>query len=269
MSDRTSLRFADSLPQQWHTDFLASEPFALLERLFRLSEHQDWPGCEWLTQADLPVSFATQQSIDFAGLSYEEFIAHHGLVPTREHNWHDLFNALVWRQFPRSKEALNLLHMADIQKHGAKQRTPRRNRITHFDECGVLLAYSNEDIPRALSQHQWQTAMVDKRHAWGNEVKAFVFGHANYEMLLNPYIGLTGKWLGIAVEPGFFDEKEEAQLRHLDNALHIRLQEQDCLAHKGALHPLPLLGVPGWWPANESPAFYDNQSYFMPKPTRR
>ena len=26
--------------------------------------------------------------------------------------------------------------------------------------------------------------------------------------------------------------------------------------------PLPVLGVPGWWPANESPAFYDDATVF-------
>ena len=28
--------------------------------------------------------------------------------------------------------------------------------------------------------------------------------------------------------------------------------------------PLPVLGVPGWWPANESPAFYADATVFRP-----
>ncbi|HQX67511.1 MAG TPA: DUF3025 domain-containing protein, partial [Ottowia sp.] len=28
--------------------------------------------------------------------------------------------------------------------------------------------------------------------------------------------------------------------------------------------PLPLLGVPGWWPANQAPAFYDDAEVFRP-----
>jgi len=32
--------------------------------------------------------------------------------------------------------------------------------------------------------------------------------------------------------------------------------------HVGHLHPLPLLGVPGWWPANADPAFYDDPAVF-------
>ena len=26
--------------------------------------------------------------------------------------------------------------------------------------------------------------------------------------------------------------------------------------------PLPVLGVPGWWPANELPGFYDDRAVF-------
>ena len=28
--------------------------------------------------------------------------------------------------------------------------------------------------------------------------------------------------------------------------------------------PLPVLGVPGWWPANQDPAFYDDATVFRP-----
>ena len=33
------------------------------------------------------------------------------------------------------------------------------------------------------------------------------------------------------------------------------------LAAKGHL-PLPVLGVPGWWPDNEMPAFYEDERVF-------
>jgi hypothetical protein len=28
--------------------------------------------------------------------------------------------------------------------------------------------------------------------------------------------------------------------------------------------PLPVLGVPGWWPDNESPSFYEDADVFRP-----
>jgi hypothetical protein len=36
------------------------------------------------------------------------------------------------------------------------------------------------------------------------------------------------------------------------------------IAAPRALAPLPVLGVPGWWPDNVHEAFYDNVAYFRP-----
>jgi len=30
---------------------------------------------------------------------------------------------------------------------------------------------------------------------------------------------------------------------------------------------LPVLGIPGWWPANEAPSFYDDPAVFRPAPS--
>jgi len=38
----------------------------------------------------------------------------------------------------------------------------------------------------------------------------------------------------------------------------------DWLATK-PFEPLPVLGVPGWWPANADPAFYANAQVFRPR----
>jgi hypothetical protein len=34
------------------------------------------------------------------------------------------------------------------------------------------------------------------------------------------------------------------------------------------LTPLPILGVPGWWPANDTVSFYRDEHYFRPKRKR-
>ena len=262
-------RFADSLPGDWQVRCFEHEPFFQLDRLFGLSGVDDWPDCASLNAgAGLPVSFVAQDELEMGELSYEEFIAATSQVPTRRRNWHDLFNALVWRQFPHSKAALNRLHMQDIKAFGARQRTPRRNHITHFDECGVLLACADGSLLESLKQHDWQRVFVQQRAAWGCRIQAFVFGHANYEMLLNPYIGLTGKWLGIDVEESFFRAALPLQLKTLDKSLADKLERQNCLATRGQLFPLPLLGVPGWWPDNQDPTFYHNTAYFMPRDGR-
>ena len=42
--------------------------------------------------------------------NYESKIYLTGQVQTRANNWHDFFNALVWKILPRAKLALNQLH---------------------------------------------------------------------------------------------------------------------------------------------------------------
>ncbi|ALS98931.1 DUF3025 domain-containing protein [Lacimicrobium alkaliphilum] len=272
-SDRSAQRrFSAHLPQQWQSRVFAHQPLAQLDQLFSISELQQWPDCDWLNRdSGLEYQFVAQDELDMGETGYEEFIHRYRQIPTRTQNWHDLFNALIWRQFPQAKTALNQLHMQDIERFGAKSRTPRRDRITHFDECGVILAYSNSDIAQMLRNHRWQQALYDNRDCWGQSIQAFIFGHANYEMLLHPYIGLTGKWLGIEVTAAFFESTTSlpARLQALDTALHNRLINQDCLAQKGHLHPLPLLGIPGWWEQNQQPEFYLNTDYFMPKRGQR
>ncbi|GGD68258.1 DUF3025 domain-containing protein [Lacimicrobium alkaliphilum] len=266
-------RFSVNLPQQWKRSAFIREPLARLHQLFSIAELSQWPDCDWLNQhSGLEYEFVAQKELDMAGLGYEEFIHRYRQIPTRTQNWHDLFNALIWRQFPRTKAALNQLHMQDISRVGAKQRTPKRDRITHFDECGVVLAYTADSgIPELLRSHQWQQAMHENRQSWGESVQAFIFGHANDEMLLHPYIGLTGKWLGVEVTADFFHPQAclTQRLQVLDCALHKKLLTEDCLAVKGKLYPLPLLGVPGWWQQNQQPEFYLNTAYFMPLPSKR
>jgi len=46
---------------------------------------------------------------------------------------------------------------------------------------------------------------------------------------------------------------------------------QDLVAEKLAtkpFSPLPVLGVPGWWPANAAPGFYDDAQVFRPRRVR-
>ena len=252
-------------PAQWLSDIWSQSPFTQLRTLdFAGLNH--FPSLSWLERkiGVGPVGFASQQELDSSGLYYEEFIYTHKRVPTRADNWHDLFNAAIWAQFPQSKTLLNQQHMQDIAEHGLNPRTPRRNRITQFDECGVVLAVANTDLAEKLAAHQWSKVFVEHRSAWGKEIGAFVFGHANFEMLLNPFIGLTGKWLPVVVDDCFFAQTLSEQLAVLDKALAQQIND-NVFAHKGSMHPLPLLGVPGWFAENKNAGFYANPAYFMPK----
>ena len=244
---------------------LPSTRFPDAEVLNHLAQHHrpgDWQGPAFKDQG----GYATSE-IRY----YEQIIAQDKTIPTREQSWHDLFNACIWLQFPLTKRYLNTLHMQDITAHGVHPRTARRNHITHFDECGVILAVPAGQVGQAnnllnlLATHQWAPAFAENRQAWQNTLLPFVFGHANLEMMLQPFVGLTGKWLAVVVEDDFAGLPPWQQRQQLDQALLARIQQLDNFKPARLMPPLPLLGVPGWYPLQDA-AFYANQDYFRPLP---
>lgn len=231
--------------------------------LNRLAHARGLSDYEFVANQDLAQS--NDKFAPAAELYYEEIIHQFHWIPTREENWHDWFNALIWLSFPKTKRLLNQLHIQDIQEHGLHPRSHLRNRLTLLDECGGILAYEDDAHLQALENHLWHSAFMDMRDHWHNRTKYFVFGHANYEMLLSPYIGLTGKYLPIKVDSDFWQLSLQAQYSGLDEALYRACLVGELLQHKGGLKPLPLLGIPGWYPDNDDPQFYANEDYFRPK----
>ena len=59
-----------------------------------------------------PLTFAPASGGATAALDWERAIAATGCVRLREGSWHDAFNALAWLAFPRTKAALNAVHVA-------------------------------------------------------------------------------------------------------------------------------------------------------------
>ena len=199
------------------------------------------PPVRFVPQADLP-----------EGQAYEDFIFAHGQVPTRE-GLHDFFNALCWMHFPLAKKRLNQLQASEIARAGVGQvRGPVRDAATVFDENAWLIQPSDA-LWRALTEHRWQDALVDLRAEWA-QTRLWAFGHAALEKAVQPYKSITVHLWRVPQEVAAAD---------LDAWL-----AQDLTPEKLALKPfspLPLLGVPGWWPDNENPAFYDDASVFRPR----
>lgn len=192
-------------------------------------------------------------------LGYEQRIDQEAVLPMRRDNWHDFFNLLVWARFPKTKATLNRRH-GEAYDSGAARRGALRDAITLFDESGAIIACAHEGLFDALHGHAWQTLFWDQRERWGREIECVVFGHAVYEKALNPYIGLTAKALCIAVTPSYFLMESTERVLFLDQAAAARWD-----AARSAMTALPVLGVPGWWPENDSKAFYANQRYFRPR----
>ncbi|MGY0561959.1 MAG: DUF3025 domain-containing protein [Paraglaciecola chathamensis] len=266
-----------SLP--WNEPFtqqLSCAPLARLEAQFILSDFSCWPNAQGLNTLKQRFHIAEQATPDFIDQDalpesedyYEQIIFKHGHIPTRANGWHDLFNGLVWLQYPATKKYLNQLHVEDIEKHGLSPRSRLRNHITHFDECGVVLAIEHSqgsEIAELLGEHRWSEALFTRRSAWGLVIHARMFGHANYEMLLNPFIGLTGKWLAVSVKSGFAKRSVLEQNAEIDAGLHEMIRDKALFEQTKPLLPIPLLGIPAWCEQNQVEQFYQNRDYFRPK----
>jgi hypothetical protein len=177
---------------------------------------------------------------------YEAFIARSGCVPTRD-NLHDLFNGLMWLTYPRTKRRMNALQAEQIALLGTTgSRGPLRDALTVFDENAAVLQAPRELID-ALRRRDWHTLFVAERAMW-ESARLVVFGHALMEKLMQPRKVITAHvWV-----------VEELS----DGALATSLTSER-LAAKAFL-PMPVLGVPGWWPANEDSAFYEDPEVFRP-----
>lgn len=193
---------------------------------------------------------------------YETEIHLRGRVATRTENWHDLFNALIWLRFPKAKAALNALHCRSMDQSAHGRRGPVRDAATLFDECGLILPYSDPALLDDLRGHEWSRLFVNQAGLWNKGIAAVCFGHANLEALLDPFPGLTGKCWPVLVTPEWFDLPEVARWQWLDEHLATQV-DADVLQSPRQLPPLPYLGVPGWWPQQDV-AFYGDTAYFRP-----
>lgn len=259
-------------PAEWRPDWADPPLYAPYRHLAALLPLQDWPdqaGYDRLIGLARQHNPAIPATLRFVvdlepERYYESHIAATGEVPTRGRNWHDWFNALAWLAFPRLKLALNRRHHWAIDAGGEAIRGPYRDAVTLLDECGVLVPYCRSELAQLLDGMAWQELWLARREAWGREIEAVAFGHALGEMMLAPYVGLTGKaWL-IEVDEAFFAAPAPVRLQRLDEGLAAALAEPAVLTAPRELAPLPLLGVPGWWPANREPAFYADAAYFRP-----
>lgn len=194
-----------------------------------------------------------------------------GEVPTRENNWHDLLNALVWLTFPLAKAAINERHyraLTEGEKGGcvamSSQRGAVRDTNTLLDESGVIVACADTDLAGLLRNFQWKELFWQRRAQVQSSMGFYLFGHGLYEKALRPYIGMTGQGLLLPVEQAFFTWPLVQQLAHLDELLADYLSAQEHCHSTRELAPVPLLGVPGWAVENEDASYYDNTHYFRP-----
>ena len=170
-------------------------------------EGEGWPAIDDLNAAcgaDMRERFVAQTRELLAdGLHYEQRIAERGLIATRERNWHDLFNALIWLRYGGLKQALNARQVAEIASVGAKLRSRAQCALTHFDEAGALVGVRDPDLLALWDAHDWHGLFWRRRQAWlDGSIELVVFGHALLEHALSPDRLLVGKALAYRLDGG-------------------------------------------------------------------
>lgn len=214
-----------------------------------------------------PIRFASPgpPSKEFSA-QYEVRVFEAGEVQTRPGDWHDLFNALVWLAFPKTKVVLNGHHYREIcARRGMQSRGTARDVLTLFDEGGVVVASSDSGLSALLRDFRWRELFWARRADVLRSMRFCVFGHAIYEKALEPYKGVTAKALILEVEPALLEESWAQLLPELDARAAEYFRGTGALASTRGLPPLPILGVPGWEPANEHEVYYDDASQFRPR----
>ena len=264
---------AGATPVSWAAarERFAQPAFASVAAVLARLDTPHWPTLDMLNALAAGIVNRRGAALRFAGPAlaedvqhYETRIANEGVVTTRE-NWHDLFNALAWIAFPRGKAVISQMHAEFLGTRGiaeARARSVERDVLTLFDEGGAIVASEDPSLLDVLRNFGWGELFVTRRADVHEHMRVYLFGHALLEKMLTPYVGITAKAACIAVPQGWAGAPVQTQIADLDARIAARFVDPEQLRSTRLLAPFPLLGMPGWFAANEAPSFYANAAYF-------
>lgn len=254
----------------WNPDFPVLSPiFSTLQSAasYHLNSNH-WPTPETLSQqfreTRHPVKPVPQgKKPETFEDHYEPRIYLKHELQTRTENWHDFFNAMIWLTFRETKSVLNKLHyFSALQRDPGTNRSKLENAITLFDECGIIVISNNKELLEMIRQHQWKQLFYHHREQFNNSIYCYVFGHAMYEKMLSPYIGITCQAM-LVHSSELIENCKNNQLEKIDQYV-AQQWESHKITTSDDLYPFPLLGIPGLHENNTDESFYDNTDYFRP-----
>lgn len=214
--------------------------------LDRLNALADEAGIR--TESGCPVRFVPPEATD---AYYEIRVFESGRVATRPESLHDLFNALAWLAFPRTKARINALHAAEIPREQGR-RGRKRDLLTLLDEGGALVRCGDPELVEMVRGFRWKELFWGQRARVLREMRFMVLGHAILEQALRP-------WPGIACKAVFIAPQAQP-----DEAAAEWLTQLPADATPKCMAPLPVFGYPGWFAGNDRAQFYDDTRYFRP-----
>lgn len=268
----------------WHPDFDRDNP--MYEPLRPLLEsfrgYANWPGLDayqgLLDSLDQPLR--THQGVSLKVVPQagkpDHFEQHYaprlylrGEIQTRTQNWHDFFQLLTWCLFPKTKAAINAIHIPSAQQRIEEGREPGRrspleNMLSLFDEGGAILLSCDDSLLQLVRDFKWKEFFWQRRDGLATKFQCITFGHAMYEKGLRPYLGMTANSVLLKVDEEYFSQPLQQRLAGIDDRLASIFNARNDYVKPRDLNPFPLLGLPGWDRNNESESYYDNTGYFRP-----
>ena len=194
-------------------------------------------------------------------------IVERGEITTRPGSRHDLFNALAWLAFPRTKLALSELHVGAAAAQGENRRGAVRDAATLLDEHGAVAITDAPELFALWRAHAWRELFEERRAAVARHLRIAVMGHGLLVKLLAPYPALTAKVLLVHTSLPRAGGGDDAAAV-LDPIAARSLELRGSSFSPADLVPLPVSAWPDWDPANAGPRRFDDARVFRPAPVR-
>ena len=237
----------------------ADSPLPVLDQLNR-----------WARQAVLalpdgrPLSFVAAPAAAMSALDYERRIAAHGEIVTRPDSLHDVCNALAWLRFPRTKAALNAMHVAGSRTDSGNRRDRSRDAATLLDESGMLAACADASLVELWKARRWRDAFWDRRHDVVASLRAVAMGHGLLAKLVAPFPAITAKVLVLPLSAAALPSEPAALTAALDAAAAALLAGRGATFAPTDMLPLPVAALPGWDCGERGARLFDDAAVFRP-----
>ncbi len=234
-----------------------------------LARMNGWAATAGLALPDgRPLTFALPLPGAPSALAYETRIAQRAEVATRGDALHDVFNALVWLAFPRTKAALNAVHVAAARAATPNARDRRRDAATLLDESGLIVACVDPALLAHWRAHRWRDAFGSGTAGSGPALAAVAFGHGLLAKLAVPFRGITGRALVLALDPAVLPRDPATRATALDAAAAGAVAAFGAEFAPEHLLPVPVAALPGWDTERLGARLFDDAAVFRPRAPR-
>jgi hypothetical protein len=215
-----------------------------------------------------PLTFVHSPAAPLRALDYERRIAATGEIVTRARNLHDLCNALAWLGFPRTKAALNAIHVAAPPATSGGRRDRSRDAATLLDESGMLAACADASLVGLWNERRWREAFGDRQDDVRASLRVVAIGHGLLAKLVAPFRAITAKVLVLPLSAAELPEDSAALAGALDAAAAAELGARGAALTPAALSPLPVAALPGWDVEGCGARLFDDTAVFRPRVLR-